>query len=393
MVAAVLVLAAAPGPARAQPAEAGVTHPAQLVVGPLELFPGLTRPAQSAGLPGGPTGTDAAPAGQPALEEEVVLQLVRAEMSAADRALLDDLLATAQTQQQEIELGQSILATADEELSDLAVAYLLEPEPGPMGAQIGSWIPEDGGSADSGSSFAVSPGWIFPVAGPHTFRDTFGAPRDGGKRKHKGCDIFCARNTPLVAVVNGVIRKANPVDIGLGGRTVTLWGDDDNSYYYAHLESLAAGLHAGMRVEAGQVIGYAGNTGNARATSVHLHFGIRPGGGEAINPYPVLMGAATIDDIITSTTTTTTTSTTTTSTTTTSTTTTTDSGSTTTVTMPTTDTTEPPATSDPPTTEPPPTTAPGGPTTTMPGEPATTTTTTSGTPTLTTTATDPGPGQ
>ena len=118
--AAAMVLAAAPGSAHALPAEMGITHPAQLVLGPLELFPGLTQPAQAAGLLGGPAGTEAAPADRSAIEEEVVLQLVRSEMSAADRALLDELLATAQTQQQEVEFGRSILDTAGEELSDLA---------------------------------------------------------------------------------------------------------------------------------------------------------------------------------------------------------------------------------------------------------------------------------
>ena len=98
-----------------------------------------------------------------------------------------------------------------------------------------------------------------------------------------------ARNTPLVAVTDGVISKAKAYESGLGGITIWLRGNDGNSYYYAHLSSLASGMSAGTSVSAGQVIGYAGNTGNARGTDVHLHFEIRPGGGSPINPYPTLI--------------------------------------------------------------------------------------------------------
>lgn len=130
--------------------------------------------------------------------------------------------------------------------------------------------------------------WVFPVQGPNSFRDTFGAPRSGG-RTHKGTDIMTARNTPIVAVTDGVITSTNPYDTGLGGITIHLRGDDGNVYYYAHLASIKEGIRAGVRVEAGQVIGYAGNTGNASGGAVHLHFEIRPNGGAAINPYPILM--------------------------------------------------------------------------------------------------------
>jgi murein DD-endopeptidase MepM/ murein hydrolase activator NlpD len=134
----------------------------------------------------------------------------------------------------------------------------------------------------------TSGGWVFPVQGPNSFVDTWGAPRSGG-RTHKGTDIMTARNTPIVAVTNGVIRKTNPTDAGLGGITIYLTGDDGNVYYYAHLSSIESGIKAGVRVDIGQVIGYAGNTGNASGGAVHLHFEIRPGGGAAINPYPTLV--------------------------------------------------------------------------------------------------------
>ena len=134
----------------------------------------------------------------------------------------------------------------------------------------------------------VSKEWVFPVQGPNSFIDTFGAPRPGG-RTHKGIDIMTPKNTALVAVVDGVIKSTNLLESGLGGITIHLKGDDGNTYYYAHLTSVAGGITKGVRVKAGQVIGYAGNTGNARGGEDHLHFEIRPGGGAAINPYPTLV--------------------------------------------------------------------------------------------------------
>lgn len=130
--------------------------------------------------------------------------------------------------------------------------------------------------------------FVFPVDGPNSFVDSFGAPRSGG-RAHQGCDIMTARNTPLLAVVNGVITSTVPYDTGLGGITIHLRGGNGTVYYYAHLASIKAGIRAGVRVSAGEVIGYAGNTGNASGGSVHLHFEIRPNGRAAIDPYPTLI--------------------------------------------------------------------------------------------------------
>jgi len=134
----------------------------------------------------------------------------------------------------------------------------------------------------------VSAGWVFPVEGPNSFIDSFGAPRSGG-RTHKGTDIMTPLNTPVVAVVDGVISRTHPVESGLGGITIYLRGADGNTYYYAHLTSIKSGITGGVRVSAGEVIGFAGNTGNARGGETHLHFEIRPGGGAAVNPYPTLV--------------------------------------------------------------------------------------------------------
>jgi len=142
--------------------------------------------------------------------------------------------------------------------------------------------------ASNRGSAAAAKGFVFPVDGPHSYINDWGFARSGG-RSHKGTDIMTGRNTPIVAVVNGTIKRANSRDSGLGGVTLWLTGSDGNSYYYAHLTSIADGISAGTKVSAGQVIGYAGNSGNARGGEVHLHFEIHPGGGSAVNPYPTLI--------------------------------------------------------------------------------------------------------
>ena len=148
----------------------------------------------------------------------------------------------------------------------------------------------DGTTTKKPTTVAIdtSKGWVFPVQGPNSFVDSWGAPRSGG-RTHKGTDIMTARGTPLVAVVEGTIKSTSPTDSGLGGITIYLRGSDGNTYYYAHLDSIKSGIKAGVHVDMGEVIGYAGNTGNASGGAVHLHFEIHPGGGAAINPYPNLI--------------------------------------------------------------------------------------------------------
>jgi len=129
--------------------------------------------------------------------------------------------------------------------------------------------------------------FIFPVAGPHNYVDSFGARRSGG-RHHKGTDIMAAKGTPVVACAPGTIVNAKPYSHGLGGIAIWMKGDDGNDYYFAHLNQIAAGVVEGGHVAAGQVIGEVGNTGNASGDSPHLHFEIHPGGGGAIDPYTTL---------------------------------------------------------------------------------------------------------
>lgn len=141
------------------------------------------------------------------------------------------------------------------------------------------------GAPPLGVPMWVTPGFICPIAGPTWFNDTWGAPRSGGTRTHKGTDMFSPRGTPLVAVGDGTIRKSYDV---LGGFIVWLYADHGVEYFYAHLDSYPAGLSSGQRVSRGQVIGYVGDTGNPPPGAYHLHFGIYPGGIKAVNPYPTV---------------------------------------------------------------------------------------------------------
>jgi murein DD-endopeptidase MepM/ murein hydrolase activator NlpD len=124
-------------------------------------------------------------------------------------------------------------------------------------------------------------GRVCPIGTPNGFIDSWGFPRSGG-RTHKGVDIFAAYGTPLFAVADGV---ANTGSNRLGGLTINLTDDQGHRYYYAHLASIAVADEA--RVRAGEVIGATGTSGNAAGTPPHVHWQYHPGGGAAVNPYPL----------------------------------------------------------------------------------------------------------
>jgi murein DD-endopeptidase MepM/ murein hydrolase activator NlpD/SH3-like domain-containing protein len=133
----------------------------------------------------------------------------------------------------------------------------------------------------------LDPALDFPVAGlgMGAIQSWWGAPREGGRRSHEGVDIFARRGTPVIASVPGRIRRTDLTN--LGGKVVWLRDDRMNrSLYYAHLDSQA--VRAGDVVEIGDTLGFVGNTGNARTTPPHLHFGIYYRGEGAVNPAPYL---------------------------------------------------------------------------------------------------------
>lgn len=121
-----------------------------------------------------------------------------------------------------------------------------------------------------------------------SFRDTWGAPRSGGRR-HQGTDVMAPFNVPVYAFTSGVIlRRSNS---RLGGIGLYLRGDDGATYFYAHLNGYTSNAVAGRRVVAGEQVGFNGFTGNASRSAPHVHFErAAPSGGKQ-NPFPYLVAA------------------------------------------------------------------------------------------------------
>jgi hypothetical protein len=138
---------------------------------------------------------------------------------------------------------------------------------------------------------------VFPVDGPHHYTDTFGVSR-GGDRTHEGIDIIAAKMTPVVAAADGTVGWVSDQCCAM-----ELVHDDGYRSRYIHLNNdtpgtddglgwgFAPGIESGTRVEARQLIGYVGDSGNAEATSPHLHFELRYSSGVAFNPYESLLVA------------------------------------------------------------------------------------------------------
>lgn len=127
-----------------------------------------------------------------------------------------------------------------------------------------------------------SPAYHFPVLGGKNadIGSYFGDMREGGKRDHEGLDIFAEKGTPVLAAVNGRVTRSG--NRGLGGKQVWLRDSKRHqSLYYAHLDSIMPDLG---KVNTGDTLGFVGNTGNARTTPSHLHFGIYKRGHGAIDP-------------------------------------------------------------------------------------------------------------
>lgn len=126
----------------------------------------------------------------------------------------------------------------------------------------------------------------FPIAGVAQFSDDWWFPRFvPAFHLHVGTDIFAAFGTPVRAPVDGVFMTTNG---RVGGLAAYVTMRDGTYFYLAHLSALAAGLTPGQRVTTGQVIGYVGDSGNARGGTPHVHFEIHPRGGPPINPKPYL---------------------------------------------------------------------------------------------------------
>ena len=188
-----------------------------------------------------------------------VLNVKGVSKSHRDAKLFLDLFVRDEADWLPIEFGDSTLSLTHEFTSDEECILRLQPE---LIANV--WYAID---------ISLTPVLINPVYGASNkaIGSFYGASRDNGRRTHEGVDIFAPKGTPVVAPTEGFISRVSTG--GLGGKVV--WMKDLNrrhSYYFAHLDSQM--VEPGMHVRQGHVLGLVGNTGNAKYTPSHLHFGV-----------------------------------------------------------------------------------------------------------------------
>ena len=145
-------------------------------------------------------------------------------------------------------------------------------------------------------------GYVFPVYGPSSFSDTFHAPRgDISSGWHHGDDIFAPLGAPILAVASGTVFSVGWNEIG--GNRLWLRDGQGNLFYYAHLSAFTPLAVNGNKVNAGDVLGFVGNTGDARGTPYHLHFEIHyvgllwMGYDGVVNPTPYLLAWKHLQDV------------------------------------------------------------------------------------------------
>ncbi len=156
-------------------------------------------------------------------------------------------------------------------------------------------------------SVAELPVRVFPVVGGGSFSSSFGAPRPDD-RTHKGNDIFAPKMTPIAAVAGGIVVGVSDPS-GKECCFAKIEHDDGSRTLYLHLNNdtpgsddgmgwgIADGIHKGVRVEAGTVIGYVGDSGNAEGTQPHLHFEYHSPGSGAVDPYQMLRAAPVLVEV------------------------------------------------------------------------------------------------
>ena len=128
----------------------------------------------------------------------------------------------------------------------------------------------------------------FPVQGLANWTDDWLAPRDGPPpHQHQGNDLFTQFGTPVRAPAAGTVRYETG---GLGGLAAYVTTADGTYYYMAHLDGFAPDLTDGAAVAQGRIVGFAGDSGNAKGGPPHVHFEIHPGGGPAVNPKAIIDG-------------------------------------------------------------------------------------------------------
>jgi murein DD-endopeptidase MepM/ murein hydrolase activator NlpD len=150
---------------------------------------------------------------------------------------------------------------------------------------------------------------VFPVLGEATYTDDFGDPR--GANRHEGIDIMADKRAPAIAAEGGTVRFWTTS--ASAGCMLYLYGDSGTTYLYIHLNNdrtrrndnrgrcvagtaYAKGMKDGDRVEAGQQVGYVGDSGDADGLHAHLHFEVHPNDGKAVDPFRYLQKATRLDE-------------------------------------------------------------------------------------------------
>ena len=158
--------------------------------------------------------------------------------------------------------------------------------------------------SNQGPSRAIT----FPVIGDVHYTDTYGAPRSGD-RTHAGQDLMGSKMQQLVAAANGTVTYLTIPEASYG-YMLTITDDEGWQYHYIHINNdtpgtddgqaslehvFGPGIERGARVEAGQLVGYLGDSGNAESTAPHLHFEMEDPNGTNVNPFRALEEATVLD--------------------------------------------------------------------------------------------------
>ena len=229
----------------------------------------------------------AASAGDAVVERAVAAEAELAELAERETRLARQADEQAARVEDMLAETQRLLASADAEVLRLVEEARIAEEAARARALLAAQLASGAASDFASAAFSADPGarYACPVGTVHSFVDTWGAPRSGGRR-HEGTDVFAPSGSAAYAVVDGVIDKTTDINTGLGGITLWLRSDRGDRFYYAHnTQNLA---RVGQRVRAGDVIATVGQTGNAATTPPHVHFELHPSGGAAVNPYPFL---------------------------------------------------------------------------------------------------------
>jgi murein DD-endopeptidase MepM/ murein hydrolase activator NlpD len=184
------------------------------------------------------------------------------------------------------------IAAVSAEAADGADPAVPTPTPTPTPTPAATPEPDPGDDSGPARRRRANPArrlargrFVFPVYGDARVADDFGAARQIGE--HQGNDVFARFGAPVLAVADGTIERVGTLPIS--GNRLWLRTERGDAFFYAHLSAFAPDAVNGRRVQAGTLLGFVGNTGDAEPTPPHVHFEVHPGGRRAIDPHRVLL--------------------------------------------------------------------------------------------------------